>query len=112
DESSYGCRIIGVLKNKSSNKEWNKPNLNVLIPYSTFQALSGNWWSSSIRDVILQLIPGSDIEKVGNSIKAYFHQKYGPSGKFRSDSDSILIAQMQRFLTLFTILLTAIAFVT
>ena len=45
-------------------------------------------------------------------IRSYFEQKYGSSGRFRVDSDSVLVAQMRRFLALFTVLLSSIAFVT
>jgi putative ABC transport system permease protein len=51
------------------------------------------------------------VEKTGKAIRAFFELKYGKSGRFRVDNDSVLIAQMKRFLTLFTLLLTFIALV-
>jgi putative ABC transport system permease protein len=54
---------------------------------------------------------GTDMESTGHAIRAFFEQKYGRSGRFRVDSDSMLIAQMKKFLTLFTLLLTFIALV-
>lgn len=109
-KSSFGCRVIGVLTSKTSNVEWNKPNLQIYLPYTFFQATS-NPWSSRIYEVTLQLKPGSDVEKVGKKIKAYFDLKYGKSGRFIASSDSVLIAQMNKFLNLFTVLLAAIALV-
>lgn len=110
--NSYGCRIIGVLKNSVSNKEYMKPNLQVIIPFTFFQAQAGDWWSSQIREVMLQADIGSDVEKIGKGIRTFFEQRYGSSGRFRVDSDTVLVAQMRRFLSLFTLLLSSIALVT
>ncbi|MEK6626689.1 MAG: ABC transporter permease [Bdellovibrionota bacterium] len=111
-DNSFGCRVIGVLALTKSNKEYRKPNLRVYFPFTFYQALAGDWWSSQIKEVMIQVKIGSDVEKVGKGIRSFFEQRYGSSGRFRVDSDSVLVAQMQRFLTLFTILLSAIAFVT
>lgn len=111
-DNSFGCRVIGVLATATSNKEYRKPNLQVFFPFTFYQALAGNWWSSQIKEVMIQVNPKTDVEKVGKGIKSYFEQRYGKSGHFRVDSDSVLVAQMKRFLAMFTILLSAIAFVT
>lgn len=111
-EVSIGCHIVGVFDFMTSNKEWSKPNLEVYLPFTYFQAVSTNWWSSQIRRVMLQVNVDTDIEQTGQGIKSFFEQKYGRSGKFRVDSDSVLLAQMKRFLGLFTLLLAAIALVT
>ncbi len=111
-ESSFGCYVVGVLESVTSNKEWVKPNLQVYLPFTFFQSISGDWWSSQIRETLVQVDVNADIEKTGKGIKAFFNQKYGASGRFRVDSDSILLAQMKRFLGLFTILLASIAFIT
>lgn len=111
-ESSFGCYVIGVLESISSNKEWAKPNLQIYIPFTYFQSISGDWWASQIREVLIQIHSNFDIEKSGRGIKSFFEQKYGSSGRFRVDSDSVLLAQMKRFLGLFTLLLAAIAFIT
>ncbi len=110
DENSFGCKVIGVLKNRASNQDWMKPNLQLFIPYTFFQAVADSW-DSQIRNFYLEVQNGSDAEKVGKSIKAYFEKIYGKSGRFRVDSDSVLIAQMKRFLNLFTIMLASIALI-
>jgi macrolide transport system ATP-binding/permease protein len=110
DRVTFPCRVIGVLSHQTSNKDWWQPDYQVWVPYTYFQAASDNWWEAQIHRVAVQLRSGSDIERTGKSIQAYFELKYGKSGKFRLDSDSTLIAQMKRFLTIFTFLLTAIAF--
>ena len=111
-ENSFSCRVIGVLAHATSNKEYRKPNLQVYFPFTFYQALAGNWWSSQIKEVMIQVRSGTDVEKAGKEIKAYFEQRYGKSGRFIVDSDSVLVAQMRRFLALFSILLSSIAFVT
>ena len=111
-ENSFGCRVIAVMQKTSSNKEYRKPNLQIYVPFTFFQTTAGDWWSAQIKEVMVQTEVGADVEKVGKGIKAYFEKKYGKSGRFNVDSDSLLLAQMKRFLALFTILLAAIAFVT
>lgn len=112
DENSFGCRVIGVLGTSTSNKDYIKPNLQIFVPFTFYQALAGSWWSSQINRVILKIHQDSDVEKVGRGIKAFFQQRYGRSAEFTIDSDSVLVAQMRNFLALFTILLSSIAFVT
>jgi putative ABC transport system permease protein len=112
DENSFGCRVIGVLGTSTSNKDYIKPNLQIFIPFTFYQALAGSWWSSQINRVVLKIHQDSDVEKVGRGIKSFFQQRYGRSAEFTIDSDSVLVAQMRNFLALFTILLSSIAFVT
>lgn len=102
------CQIIGVLQSVSSNKEWSPPNLNVFMPYTYFQTVV-NGWNSQINSVALQMKPGTDMELAGRKLKTYFELAYGKSAQFNVDSDSTLIAQMKKFLNVFTALLTAIA---
>jgi macrolide transport system ATP-binding/permease protein len=111
-ENSFGCRVIGVLAPMVSNKEYTKPNLQIYFPYPFFQALAGDYWSSQITRVMMQAEKGADVEKLSRGIRTFFEQRYGKSGYFRVDSDSVLVAQMRRFLALFTVLLSAVAFVT
>lgn len=111
-DTSFGCRVIGVLNPITSNESYLKPNLQIFVGFSFFQATAAHWWSSQIHKVMMQLEDGSDIEKTGKGIVAYFQKRYGTSGEFIVDSDTVLIAQMRNFLTLFTILLASIAFVT
>jgi macrolide transport system ATP-binding/permease protein len=109
-ETSYGCKVLGVLKAQTTNKEWNKPNLQIITPFTYFQTTSDPW-SSRIRELAFQIQAGSDIERVGKGIKAFFERRYGKSGRFIVGSDSVLLAQMKKFLNLFTLLLGLIALV-
>jgi macrolide transport system ATP-binding/permease protein len=107
--TTFPCRIIGVLKSLVSPREWNPPNRNVFIPFTYFQATADSW-RGMLFDVSLQVDAQSDVELTGKKIKAYFEQKYGKAGRFNVDSDSTLVAQMKRFLNLFSLLLASIAF--
>jgi macrolide transport system ATP-binding/permease protein len=107
----FACRVIGILKHASSKSEWMKPDAQIVVPYTFLQTLQDNYWSKAIHRIVIQLKPGSDVEGVGRGIRAFFEQKYGKAGMFRVDSDSVLISQMKKFLTLFSVLLTLIALV-
>jgi macrolide transport system ATP-binding/permease protein len=111
DGMGAACRVIGVLKNFVSNKEWMKPNLQIYVPYTFLQSVVKSPWEQRIHNVYIQVKPGTDVERTGKGIRAFFEQKYGKAGRFRVDSDSVLVAQMKKFLTLFTVLLTLIALV-
>lgn len=111
NNSTFACKVIGVLEPKTSNKEWNKPNLQVFVPFTTFQSVGDNWWNSQITQVTMKLHPSASVEKVGPAIRNFFEMKYGKSGQFRVDSDSLLIAQMEKFLNLFSVMLVSIALV-
>lgn len=104
----FPCRVIGVLASVTSTAGWSVPNYHVLLPYTYF-ATVGSGWDSQIHQAVIQVRTGTDIEEISKKAKNYFEKKYGKSGNFHLDSDSTLIAQMKRFLNLFTVFLTAIA---
>jgi macrolide transport system ATP-binding/permease protein len=110
DKVTFPCKVIGVLSHQSSNKDWWQPDYHIWVPYTYFQAANDSWWDAQIHSMALQLKSGADIEKTGKSIEAFFNLKYGKSGRFRIGSDSTLIAQMKKFLGIFALLLTSIAF--
>jgi macrolide transport system ATP-binding/permease protein len=110
--TSYPCQIIGVLKSRKSGAEGGfKPNLMVYVPYTYFTSVN-TYWTTDIRNIAMELSPTADVERVGNAIRRSFEQKYGATGRFSVDSEEILIAQMKRFINLFTLLLTVTAVVT
>ncbi|MEY4615486.1 MAG: hypothetical protein RJB66_446 [Pseudomonadota bacterium] len=111
NSTSYGCQVIGVLESISSNKGWSNPNLEVYLPYTLFQTLAENPWEAEINRVLIKLREGAEISQVGKSIQGYFNLRYGKSGRFRVHNDSVMIAQLQKFLSLFTIALGAIAMI-
>jgi macrolide transport system ATP-binding/permease protein len=111
-ETTFPCKVIGVLEETTSNKKWDKPNLKIFVPFTFYQANSSDFWSSQIKHFAAKIKSGHDPAKVGNAIKAFFEKKYGVSGNFFMGSDSVLISQMKKFLTLFSILLSCIALVT
>lgn len=107
---AFGCRVIGIAAPHVSNKEWNNPNLQIIIPYTLFQSISEPW-ERQTRQVLLETRQGADMQAVGLGIRAFFERRYGKSGIFNIGSDSLLIAQMNKFLSMFTVLLGMIAFV-
>ena len=111
ERQTFGCRVIGVLKSMTSNKEWNKPNLQIYFPYTYFRTIISDHWSTKMFNVQLRLKMGADVEKTGQGIRTFFERRYGKSAVFRVGSDSKLVAQMSKFLSLFTLMLTSIAIV-
>lgn len=111
DDRTFGCRIVGIASSIKSRNENRNPDLEVYIPFTYFQSVASNWWQARIRDVLIKVQDGYDIEKTGRSIQAFFERKYGSSGRFRVNADSILINQMNRFLNIFSIFLASIALI-
>ena len=93
---------------QTSNSEWVQPNKEILIPFTYFQVL-GDSWASRMRNVSLKISDTASVEEAGKKLKKFFELKYGNSGEFRVDNDSTLVAQMKRFLGIFSILLFGIA---
>lgn len=111
DEKAYGCRVQGVLARTSSRSEFRNPNLEVYIPYTYFKAMTKQYWNGEIHNALLELKDGSQVENSGKAIRSFFERKYGKSGRFRVDSDSILLEQMNRFLNIFSIFLASVALI-
>lgn len=109
DNRQFGCRIIGVAASLKSRHEGRRPDLEVYLPYTFYQVNTDHWWDMMIRDLVLEIHDGYDVEKTGRAIQGFFERKYGKSGRFRVDADSILIGQMNRFLNIFSVLLGSIA---
>ncbi|MBF0298181.1 MAG: ATP-binding cassette domain-containing protein [Oligoflexia bacterium] len=108
-DSQFVCKIIGVLKETSSNKDWLKPNNTIHLPFTFYLGNSRNFWQSQIRQFLIKTNPDADIELFGKKIKLFFEKKYGISGKFFIGYDSALLSQMEKVLTLFTIILGVLA---
>jgi macrolide transport system ATP-binding/permease protein len=109
--TSTTCRILGVFASQTSNSDWQKPNLQVWMPYTFAQATSSSYWNSQIHQTLIEIKPGNDVELSSQMLKAFYEKRYGNTGRFNVNSDSKLLAQMSRFLSLFTVLLAAIALV-
>jgi putative ABC transport system permease protein len=111
DDANYNCRIIGVLAKVKSRDEGLSSNQMVLVPYTYYQVVAPGWWAAKIRQILLEMKPGTDVEKTGKALKAFFKRKYGSSGEFKADADSILISQMNRFLNVFSLFLASVALI-
>lgn len=108
--SALSCLVIGVLKSVPTGRDsYNKADTQILMPFTYFGSGPFDYWTKQLQTLLLEVVPGTDIEKTGRKVRAFFERKYGPSGHFRASSDSVMISQMNRFLTLFTLLLGLIA---
>lgn len=111
DVNTFGCRVIGVLAPGTSSR-YGKANLQIYLPFTFFQAWAETWWAAEIKEVFIQFNSKADFIQSGKKIRAYFDHRYGKSGEFVVDSDNVLLVQMKKFLTLFSVLLFFIAFIT
>jgi macrolide transport system ATP-binding/permease protein len=112
NDANFSCVVIGVAKPTFSKERRFKPDLEVTVPYTYFLSLPIGWWQRSLRELVLEVDSGADIEETGQKLQAFFEKRYGKSGRFRASNNTVLVAQMKRFLTLFTLLLGCIAAVT
>ena len=83
----------------------------IFIPHTYFKHVVKASWQAYMRDFLLTIKSGNDVEEYSKKIKAFFEYKYGKSGYFAVDSSTVLVAQMRKFLRLFTILLGTIAII-
>jgi macrolide transport system ATP-binding/permease protein len=105
----FTCKVIGILSSQRSNNEWFQPDRQILIP-STFALTMSDSWQPSYSQIVLTVADVQYVEEMGVKLKNFFTQKYGDSGEFYAGTDAVLVAQMKRFLNIFTLLLGSIAF--
>lgn len=107
DELTFSCVVIGVSKPVFSKQGWGKPDYQIIVPYTYYLTLPFYWGNRQLRDLVIEV--RGDAEETGKKVQALFQKRYGKSGNFRVSNDSVLIAQMKRFLNMFTMLLVSIA---
>lgn len=112
NEDGAACQIIGVLEPRSSSQSRRHPDMEIYMPYTTLQTMITNSWQRRVQRVYMRVHPSAPMDKFAQILPKYFEQKYGKSGNFFVNSNSQLIAQMQKFLTIFTWLLASVAMVT
>lgn len=109
EESTFSCKVIGVSKPERGRSRRGDPDMQVYVPYTYFATLPIYWWYQQLHNLLIEVNPTHDVETAGQKVQGFFEHKYGKSGDFRASSDSVLVAQMKRFLNLFTLLLVSIA---
>lgn len=109
DKTTVSCVVIGVSKPVFSKETWAKPDLQVIVPYTYFLTLPVNWYYKRLNQLLIELRGGSDLELMEKKMKAFFTKRYGNSGDFKATTNTLLLAQMKRFLNLFSLLLVSIA---
>lgn len=101
------CEVIGLLAPIQTAA--NSKNLDVYLPYTFFREAVVNWWRRQIREIAIQISPDTNLVQFKNALIGWFKNKYGVSGNFWLNSNSLLREQMKRFIMLFNILLASIA---
>lgn len=112
DEANFSCVVIGVSKPMYAKERRFRPDLEVSVPYTYFLSLPVGWWQRGLREMLIEVDASADVEMTGKKLQAFFEKRYGKAGRFSASSNTVLVAQMRRFLTLFTVLLGCIAAVT
>jgi macrolide transport system ATP-binding/permease protein len=107
-EKYYSCRVIGVLSGHEGGEDLTEFDRRAILPF-TYVTTFNFFQHASISQVQMNVHPGADVELTGRKISNYFSRKYGRAGAFSTSHDTILVAQMNRFLKLFAIMLTAVA---
>ncbi len=112
DENTFSCKVIGVAAPTYTKERRFRPDLEVTLPYTYFMVLPFHHWTRRLREIHVEVNPSVDVAETGRKLQAYFEKRYGNTGRFGASSNTVLIAQMNRFLNLFTVLLGCIAAVT
>ena len=105
----FPCRVVGILKTQKSAVEWFQPDKQVFIPYTYYRTIA-SIWQRNIERITLNVDPRSDVQEMATKIRSFFELKYGDGGTFSVDDNATMVYQMRRFLAVFTILLSFIAF--
>jgi putative ABC transport system permease protein len=103
---SVMCNVIGILAPIRSNQEWNNPDNTIYAPVDFVQSVS---WNSYVHGFAIAAGRVEDVEPLTVALKNYFLHKYGPGVEVWINNDSKLLAQMNRFLGLFSVLLISVA---
>ncbi len=109
EDLTFSCVVVGVSKPVFQKDNRFGPDMQVIVPYTYYMSLPFYYWDKVLRQLLIEVRPDQDIEATGKKIQAFFEMRYGKSGLFQGSSDSVLLAQMKRFLNLFTMLLVSIA---
>ena len=113
NDQRWNCTVIGVLASIVSNDEWSNPNQLIVFPSSFLSLMSMSFYSKPY-EVNIQIdtrVPGASIESLSEKIQKFFKLKYGGTAMVRVDSDQLLVAQMRKFLNLFSALLAGVALI-
>jgi putative ABC transport system permease protein len=79
------------------------------MPLSYLSAVTLRFYSKPF-ELQLQMRPGASADDLASKVKAFLTLKYGRSVNASVDSDQLLLAQLRKFLTLFALLLSGVAF--
>jgi len=103
---SVMCQVIGILRPIRTNEEWNSPDSTIYAPVGFVQSIS---WDPYLHGFAIAAQKVEEVEPLTTALKNYFTHKYGPNVEVYINNDSKLLAQMNRFLGLFSVLLISVA---
>jgi macrolide transport system ATP-binding/permease protein len=103
---SVTCNVIGVLAPIRSNEEWNNPDTTIYAPIDFVQSIS---WNPYVHGFAVAAEKVEDVEPLTVALRNYFLHKYGSGVEVWINNDSKLLAQMNRFIGLFSALLISVA---
>jgi macrolide transport system ATP-binding/permease protein len=108
-QSVFPCHVIGVLERRSAPDQGPDLNKLVLVPYTFAKVIADNPWNRRVVNVIGQARSGTDVADLAKGVKAFFQNKYGKSIFFNVSQNDVVVSQMKRFLSVFSLLLGSIA---
>ena len=107
EDKTSVCKVLGVMTERNVGSSWDDPNDGIFVPYTSFSSFSSQ--PPVFMSFLTRVIAGGDVGEVATSVENYFKKKYGATGEFRADKNSLLLAQLQKFIALMRILLFAIS---
>lgn len=103
------CRVVGVLEDRKFGSQWDDPNKVLFVPHTSFVNFTSE--KPLMMSFLAKVKEGVDTGLVATSVESFFKKKYGSSGEFRADRNSMLLAQMQKFTRLMRVFLLSISLV-
>ena len=110
DERFFNCQVIGVLKPVGTGgADAESKNKGIYLPDGFFVNQMTFWWDATLHSFLLEAKSGANIERLSRAVLNFFNNKYGKTGMFTEANNALLIVQMRKFLTLFSVLLLFVA---
>jgi macrolide transport system ATP-binding/permease protein len=105
DDRYFSCQVIGVLKSSSRATGDDLDNKQILVPFGFYAIQATTWYDATLTHVLFEARPGTNMERLSKAVVNFFKVKYGSTGYFYDSTNAVMISQMRKFLTLFTMLL-------
>jgi macrolide transport system ATP-binding/permease protein len=107
----FTCRVVGVIADPGGGRAGRESKMQVWSPYLRLQSVANLSQRALIREVLMEVQPGTDVARLESAMKNMLESKYGTSAHFRANAETQIIGQMKKFLNVFTALLGVVAFI-